>query len=280
MQSNKCGTLYIIATPIGNLGDMTMRAISTLQQVELIACEDTRVSSKLCSHFNIKTPLISYHDHNELIVLPKLLDKLQSGADVALISDAGTPLISDPGFRLVQQAVQAGVNVSPIAGACSIIAALSASGMPTDRFYFAGFLPNKAKARLEKWKELSEINATIITLESVHRLSESLCDAAQIIPNRGIVVAREISKLYEEFRRGTIAEVNQYYAKAPAPKGEIVLIISPPDAPPAPTNQTMETLIKALLPTMSAKEIANILSDISQMPRKLIYNLILKIKDE
>jgi 16S rRNA (cytidine1402-2'-O)-methyltransferase len=274
------GTLYIVATPIGNLGDMTARAISTLKEVELIACEDTRVSSKLCHHFGIKTPLISYHDHNETTTLPKLLDKLRSGTDIALISDAGTPLISDPGFHLVREAKKSGIKISPIAGACSIIAALSASGMPTDRFYFAGFLPNKMNARTQKWQELSEINATIIVFESVHRLSESLNDAAQIMPNRAAVVAREITKLYEEFRRGAIQELAEYYANNPAPKGEIVLIIEPPAAPNEPNNARIEQLIKALLPSMPSKEISNMLGDILPVPRKTIYNMILKLKNE
>lgn len=274
------GTLYIVATPIGNLGDMTHRAIHTLQQVELIACEDTRVSSKLCHHFGIKTPLISYHDHNETNTLPKLLEKLRSGADIALISDAGTPLISDPGFHLVQEAKKSGIKISPIAGACSIIAALSASGMPTDRFYFAGFLPNKSNARLQKWQELSEINATIITFESVHRLSESLHDAAQIMADRQAVVAREITKLYEEFKCGTIAELAGYYEQNSNPKGEIVLIIEPPTEPNAPSNEKIEKLIKALMPTMPSKEITNILSDVLPIPRNSIYNMILKLKNE
>lgn len=278
MSENKQGKLYIVATPIGNLGDISARALQILQNTSLIACEDKRKTAYLCKYYNIKTALFSYHDHNESEVLPKLLHKLQSGADVALVSDAGTPLISDPGYHLVETAIKNNIEVLPIAGACSIIAALSASGLPTDRFYFAGFLPNKKQMRLNKWQELSDIDATIIMFESVHRLKDSLQDAMSIIPHRKAVVARELSKLYEEFKRGTITELNDYYNNQNQVKGEIVLMLAPPDAKPLPNDKHVNQLISALLPTQSTKQIANLLAELLPYSKSTIYEMALKLK--
>jgi 16S rRNA (cytidine1402-2'-O)-methyltransferase len=273
------GKLYIVATPIGNLSDISARALQTLRDVAVIACEDKRTSSHLCSYYNIKTQLVAYHDHNEGVVLPKLLERLQNGDDIALISDAGTPLISDPGYHLVEEAIAIGVQVIPIAGACSIITALSASGLPTDRFYFSGFLPNKQQMRRQKWQELAAIDATIVTFESVHRLSESLQDAAEIIPTRHAVVGREITKLYEEFRRGTLTELAAYYAAQNQIKGEVVLMLAPPPAPPQPNNEHINALIAALLPNHSTKQISQLLSEVLPHSKGTIYEMALRLKN-
>jgi 16S rRNA (cytidine1402-2'-O)-methyltransferase len=272
------GKLYILATPIGNLSDISARALQTLRDVAVIACEDKRTSSHLCSHYGIKTPLVAYHDHNEDAVLPKLLERLKNGDDIALISDAGTPLISDPGYHLVEAAIALGVQVTPIVGACSIIAALSASGLPTDCFYFSGFLPNKQQMRRAKWQELSAINATIITFESVHRLSESLRDAAEIMPTRYAVVAREITKLYEEFKRGTLTELAAYYSAQTQIKGEVVLMLAPPLAPELPNDEHVNAIITALLPTHSTKQIAQLLAEILPHSKSTIYEMALRLK--
>ncbi len=273
------GKLYIVATPIGNLSDISARALQTLRDVAVIACEDKRTSSHLCAHYSIKTPLIAYHDYNEDAVLPKLLERLQTGSDVALISDAGTPLISDPGYHLVEFAIAHGVQVIPIAGACSIIAALSASGLPTDRFYFSGFLPNKQQMRRQKWQELSSIDATIITFESVHRLAESLLDAAVIMPTRQAVVGREISKLYEDFKRGTLTELAAYYGAQAQIKGEVVLMLAPPPEPPTPNDASVNALIAALLPNHSTKQISHLLAEVLPYSRGVIYEMALRLKD-
>ncbi len=274
------GKLYIVATPIGNLSDISARAIQTLHDVAMIACEDKRTSSHLCAHYSIKTTLIAYHDHNEDAVLPKLLELLQNGDDVALISDAGTPLISDPGYHLVEAAIAYGVQIVPIAGACSIIAALSASGLPTDRFYFSGFLPNKQQMRRNKWQQLSSINATIITFESVHRLSESLHDASAIMPDRQAVVGREISKLYEDFRRGTLTQLANYYGAQAQIKGEVVLMLAPPPEPVAPRDEHINNLISALLPTHTTKQISHLLAGVIPHSRGVIYEMALAVKNE
>lgn len=271
--------LYVVATPIGNLQDMTFRAVQTLQRMAVIACEDTRVSRKLCEHFGITAPLVAYHDHNEAQALPALLARLQAGEEIALISDAGTPLVSDPGYRLVKEAIAAGIRVVPIAGVCSVIAALSAAGLPTDRFFFAGFLPNKHQMRIDRWQELAAIDATIITFESAKRLAESLSDAASVMPMRYAVVAREITKLYEEFRRGSLQELAEHYAHVASIKGEIVLMIAPPHAEASPVAQHFTPLLDALLPHYSVKHAASLVADALGLPRKTVYSAALVMKN-
>jgi 16S rRNA (cytidine1402-2'-O)-methyltransferase len=218
------GTLFIVATPIGNLEDVSPRALRVLREVDLIACEDTRHTQKLLNYFGINTRTISYHEHNERERADELCRLLEDGKNVALVSDAGTPLISDPGFRVVNSAIERDINVVPIPGASAVVTALSASGLPTDRFFFAGFPPARATARRAKLEELRAIPATLVFYEAPHRIAATLKDAADVLGNRHAVVAREVTKLHEEILRGSLSELAGRFASQPA-KGEIVLII-------------------------------------------------------
>lgn len=215
-----------MATPIGNLEDISQRALRILREVDLIACEDTRHTSKLLHHFGIETKTISYHEHNERERAEELCSVLESGESVALVSDAGTPLISDPGFRLVNAAIEKGISVVPIPGAAAVVTALAASGLPTDQFYFAGFLPARANARRAKLEELAAIPATLIFYEAPHRISATLRDAMDVLGNRETVIARELTKLHEEFARGRLSELAEAFSQPEKVRGEIVLMIS------------------------------------------------------
>jgi len=220
------GTLFIVATPIGNLEDITHRALRTLREVDLIACEDTRHTRKLLNHFAITTPTTSYHEHNEQERAQELCQLIKSGKNVALVSDAGTPLISDPGFRIVKAAIDDGISVQPIPGAAAFVTALSASGLATDQFLFAGFLPGRAGARRAKLMELSSSPATLVLYEAPHRIRATLKDAREILGDRQAVIARELTKIHEEFARGPLAELIGRFSEIEAPRGELVLIIS------------------------------------------------------
>jgi 16S rRNA (cytidine1402-2'-O)-methyltransferase len=219
------GTLYLVATPIGNLADITHRAIQVLQHVSLIACEDTRHTQKLLQHYGIKTKTISYHEHNEQQRAAQLIDLLKQGSDVAVVSDAGTPSISDPGFRLVRAAIENEVPVVPVPGPSALISALVAAGLPTDEFFFAGFLPSKLHARRTRLTELKSVPGTLIFYEAPHRLSATLKDAHEILGEREAVVARELTKLHEEIRRGRLSELANHYANEDNARGEIVVLI-------------------------------------------------------
>jgi len=232
------GTLYVVATPIGNLEDMTFRAVRTLKEVAAIACEDTRQTRKLLEHFGLATRMVSYHEHNERERTGELLAMLETGSDVALVSDAGTPLISDPGFHLVQAAIAQGIRVTPIPGASAAMAALSAAGLETDSFRFAGFLSPKTMQRrreLEAWKAARE---TVIVYEAPHRILAALEDLVEVLgADRRVVLGRELTKLHEEILRGTALEVHDVLAERAAIKGEITLLIAPaPEAPLAPVG--------------------------------------------
>jgi len=218
------GTLYVVATPIGNLADITHRAVQVLTNVDLIACEDTRHTRKLLQHFGIDTKTLSYHEHNEKQRTEELIQLLEQGSDVAIVSDAGTPAISDPGFRLVRAAIEKGVSVVPVPGASALITALVATGLPTDEFFFAGFLPSRPVARQTRLRELAAIPATLIFYEAPHRLAGTLKDAYNILGEREAVVARELTKLHEELRRGRLSELAGHYANEDV-RGEIVLVV-------------------------------------------------------
>lgn len=224
-------TLYIVATPIGNLEDITIRAIRILKEVGLIACEDTRHTHILLGHYGIKTPVISYHEHNEHERSADLIARLQSGTSVALVSDAGTPLISDPGYRLVHSALEAGITVSPIPGASAILAALSASGLPTDSFHFGGFLPAKSSQRRKLLEQVCELQSTLVFYETPHRIIEALADIDAVLGTRDVVLTREMTKLHEEFLRGTAQELRAQLESRPSVKGEITLVIGKAEAP-------------------------------------------------
>ena len=219
------GTLYIVATPIGNLADITHRAIQTLRDVDLIAAEDTRHTHKLLQHYGINTKTISYHEHNEQQRSEELLARLREGSDVAIVSDAGTPGINDPGFRLVRLAIENNISVVSVPGPSALVTALVASGLPTDEFFFGGFLPARSGARRKRLMELSVVPGTVIFYEAPHRLSASLKDAAEMLGARQAVVARELTKMHEEFRRGTLVELAKHYHDAEQARGEVVLLI-------------------------------------------------------
>lgn len=219
------GTLYVVATPIGNLGDITQRAIKTLNEVDLIACEDTRHTQKLLNHFGIQTKTISYHEHNEQARTQQLVEKLKEGSSIAVVSDAGSPAISDPGFRLVRSAIDNDINVVPIPGPSALISALTVAGLPTDEFFFAGFLPSKSSARRARLQELQPIPATLVFYEAPHRLATTLKDSLDILGEREAVVARELTKLHETIRRGKLSELVEHYSTTEEPRGEIVLLI-------------------------------------------------------
>lgn len=219
--------LYIVATPIGNLEDITLRALRILRdEVSLIACEDTRHTQKLLDHYSIRKPLVSYHEHNERARAEELLGMLEKGQSVALLSDAGTPLVSDPGYRIAAGAIERGIDVVPIPGPSAVLAALAASGLPTDRFRFVGFLPAKTGARRKAIEEIAAEHSTVIAYEAPHRALETLSDLAEILGERRIVLARELTKVHEEFLRGPAAKIRETLASRGAVKGEITLLIA------------------------------------------------------
>jgi 16S rRNA (cytidine1402-2'-O)-methyltransferase len=217
------GTLFVVATPLGNLSDMTLRAIDVLKSVDAIAAEDTRRTRKLLAHFDIKTPLVSYHEHNEKTASLRVVQRLLRGDDVALVSDAGTPLIADPGYSLVTLAVGEGIDVVPVPGPSAVAAAVSAAGLPPLPFYFAGFLPRRSSARRKKLEEIAGLRATLVFYESPHRIPASLSDMAEVLGDRPAAVARELTKIHEEVLRGTLSELARA-AGARAWKGEIVVL--------------------------------------------------------
>jgi 16S rRNA (cytidine1402-2'-O)-methyltransferase len=222
------GCLYIVATPIGNLEDITLRALRVLREADVIACEDTRQTMKLLTHFDISKRLVSYHEHNEITRAPEIVIELEQGAKVALVSDAGTPAISDPGFRLVSLCLRHGIAVVPVPGASAFVAALAASGMPIDEFTFAGFLPSRQTARRKALRAMAKEPRTVALYEAPHRLLDALEDALEILGNRPAVIAREVTKAFEEFQRGHLEDLVAAVRKKP-PRGEITLLIGPAD---------------------------------------------------
>ncbi len=219
------GTLYLVATPIGNLEDITQRALSVLREVDVIACEDTRRTQQLLNHYGIRTKMLSYHEHNERHRAAELGALLQTGASVAIVSDAGTPGISDPGFRLVGDAITRGARVVPIPGAVAFVAALVASGLPTDEFFFGGFLPARSTQRRARLMQFRSFNSTLIFYESPHRIAQTLADAREILGEREAAVARELTKLHEEIVRGRLSELAERFKSEDAARGEMVLVI-------------------------------------------------------
>jgi 16S rRNA (cytidine1402-2'-O)-methyltransferase len=241
------GTLYLVATPIGNLADITHRALQVLRDVDLIACEDTRHTRKLLQHYGIDTRTISYHEHNEQQRAAELIDLLKQGSDVAIVSDAGTPSISDPGFRLVRVAVENEITIVPLPGPSALISALIAAGLPTDQFFFGGFLPARSGARRARFDELRSVPGTLIFYEAPHRLTASLRDAHEILGEREAVVARELTKLHEEIRRGRLSELAEHYSTVEQPRGEIVLLIDRTVLDDAATGDAQPTSVAALV---------------------------------
>lgn len=262
--------LYVVATPIGNLGDVTLRALETLASADLIACEDTRVTRKLLDRYGIVTPLTPYHDHNASTARPKLLGRLAEGAAVALVSDAGTPLISDPGYKLVREARAAGHNVTALPGASAPLAALAVAGLPTDRFLFEGFLPPKQQARRYRIAELARIPATLVLFESGPRLGATLADLAAGLGAREAALCRELTKLHEEVRRGELPALAQAYAQE-EPRGEIVLVIAPPAPAPSAKVSDIDALLRQALARVSVKDAVGEVAAATGTPRREVY---------
>lgn len=272
------GILYIVPTPIGNLEDITLRALRVLKEVDLIAAEDTRHTQHLLTHFGIHKPLTSYHEHNEREKAFSLVVRIKSGANIALVSDAGTPAIADPGFRLVVAAIRAGIQIVPLPGACALATVLSASGLPTDQFLFEGFLPAKSLARQAKLQALRDVAATIVFYEAPHRLSETLSDMQQILSDRQIVVAREVSKVHEEFVRGTVGEVIGQFADRQV-KGEIAIVVHGSMGKAQVSEQQLRAEIGRLSSVgTGVKEIAELLGERYALSKREVYRLALEIK--
>lgn len=272
--------LYLVATPIGNLADITLRALQVLAAADVIACEDTRVTRTLLSRYGMSARPVAYHEHNADKAGPRLIGTLSEGKSVALVSDAGTPLVSDPGYRLVEQALQAGIKVVPVPGASAPLAALVASGLPSDSFLFAGFLPAKDKARRDRLAALAQVPATLLFFESPRRLSASLAAAAEVFgPERPAAVCRELTKLYEEVRRAPLGALAEHYAGTDTVKGEIVIVIGPPQDSPASMEQA-EVLLQDLMQTLSPGQAATEAARRTGLPRKDLYRRLLEMKDK
>ena len=282
MNSLQSGTLYIVATPIGNLADMVPRAIATLNEVSVIACEDTRHSKKLLDHFNIDKPCVAYHDHTDKRSSGNLIKRLAAGEDIALISDAGTPLISDPGYRLVAEARAQGISVIPIPGASAVIAALSVAGLPTDKFKFIGFLPAKNSQRLSALKDLKTTTETLVCYEAPHRIADTLVDMVAVLgPERPAFMAREISKTFETYLHGTVAEVlDQVQADSNQQRGEIVLAIGGYRDAMDTVSVDAEKILSLLLKELPLAKAAAVTAKITGGDKKQLYQLGLSMQDK
>lgn len=272
--------LYLVATPIGNLGDITLRALETLAGADVLACEDTRVTRVLLDRYGIQNRPFAYHEYNANEAGPKLIAALEAGKSVALVSDAGTPLVSDPGYRLGQMAIEAGLRVVPIPGASAPLAALVGSGLPNDAFLFAGFLPVKDKARRERLAELSEAPATLIFFESPHRIGDTLAAAAdELGSERQAAVCRELTKTFEEFRRGPLGALAADYADRTV-KGEVVLVVGPPLEKPAPEAGEIDAILTRLAADLPTAKAATEAAKLTGQPRKDLYQRLLALKGE
>jgi 16S rRNA (cytidine1402-2'-O)-methyltransferase len=270
--------LYVVATPIGNLRDITLRALDILGGVNRVYAEDTRVARKLMDAYGLKPRLAAYHEHNAETAREEILDVLARGESVALISDAGTPLVSDPGFKLARAVIEAGHRVFPIPGASASLAALVVSGLPSDRFLFAGFLPNKQGARKAVLTELADVDATLILYESGPRLADSLADMADVLGARPAAVARELTKMFEETRRDTLDVLAAHYTQAGGPRGEIVVVVGPPLAKGEVSEEALDAFLLKALPR-GVKDAASEAARDLGVPRKRAYQRALELKD-
>jgi 16S rRNA (cytidine1402-2'-O)-methyltransferase len=273
------GSLVLVATPIGNLGDITARALEGLKAADLIACEDSRVTGKLLAHAGIEKPLLPYHDHNAEAMRPMILARIAAGERVALVSDAGTPLISDPGYKLVRAVVEAGLAVTMLPGPSAPIMALGLSGLPSDRFLFGGFLAPKSKARRAAIAEAARAPVTLVFFETAPRLVESLRDLLAVLGDRPAAVARELTKLFEEVRRDTLSALIAHYETAGAPKGEIVIVVGPPEEEKA-SPEDVDTLLRRALASMSVKDAAATVAAATGMPKRTVYARALALAGE
>jgi 16S rRNA (cytidine1402-2'-O)-methyltransferase len=263
--------LYLVATPIGNLGDVTLRALETLAAASTIACEDSRVTRRLLDRYGVTTPLMPYHDHNAEAMRPKILTLLDSGAAVALVSDAGTPLVSDPGFKLVQAAQAAGHTVTAVPGPSAVLAALTASGLPTDRFFFEGFLPPREAARRERLDELAGIPGSLVFFETGPRIAAMLADLAGRLGGRTAAVCRELTKLHEEIRRGDLAALAQAWRDGAETRGEFVVVVGPPAKGEPAAAVDLDGLLTQALATASLKDAVEAVAAATGQKRRIVY---------
>lgn len=268
--------LFLVSTPIGNLGDMTLRAIAVLAGVDLVYCEDTRRSRVLLDHFGIRKPLRPYHEHNAAAERPRILAALAEGQRIAMITDAGTPLISDPGYKVVREAIGQGTRIEALPGASAVLTGLAAAGLPTHSFFFGGFLPPKDQARRARLAELGDVPGTLVFFEAPSRLAQTLRTIAEVLGTRATAVARELTKRFEEVRRGTAAELAGW-AKADEIKGEIVILIGPP-AERETTDTDIHTCLERALQDMSLRDAVRMVAQDLNVPRSRVYDLGLKLK--
>jgi 16S rRNA (cytidine1402-2'-O)-methyltransferase len=272
------GTLYVVATPIGNLEDVTLRALRVLKEVDLIAAEDTRHTQKLLGHYDIRTPLTSYHEHNERAKAPVLVARLLDGVSIALVSDAGTPAIADPGYRLVVAAAAANVRVTPIPGAAALTTALSVAALPTDRFVFEGFLAEKRRERRARLQALRDERRTLVFYEAPHRLKDALHDLEEIFGDRMIAVGREMTKINEEVRRGRLSEIGPDFAERDV-RGEVVIVVQGFTGEAAVSDELLRAEIRDLKAAgMRVKEIAELVGEKYARPKKEIYSIALELQ--
>lgn len=272
--------LYLVATPIGNLADVTLRALETIAAADLLACEDTRVTRVLLDRYGIRRRSTPYHEHNADEAGPRLIEAALAGQSVALVSDAGTPLVSDPGYRLVERALEAGVKVVPVPGPSSVLAALTASGLPSDTFLFAGFLPVKDGQRRNRLEALKPVPATLVFFESPRRLDDTLVAMAEILGgSRPAAIARELTKTFEETRRGTLDALAAFYRDAPAPKGEVVVCVGPPPAPEPSGAADLDRLLLSLAGEMPASKAAAEAARMTGLKKPDLYRRLLELRD-
>lgn len=268
--------LYLVATPIGNLGDITLRALATLASADVLYCEDTRHSGTLLAHYAIARPVRPYHEHNARRERPRVLAELAAGKSVALISDAGTPLVSDPGYKLVRDAIAEGNRVVALPGPSAALAALASAGLPTDTFLFAGFMPPRSAARRARLAQLKDVPATLVLFEAPSRVAESLADIAEVLGPREAAVARELTKLYEEVRRGSPADLARWAGEA-SPKGEMVILVGPP-LPATVTDADIAAKLTPMLPVMSLSEAARAIADDLGVAKSRVYEIGVALK--
>ncbi len=263
--------LHVVATPIGNLGDVSLRALATLAAADGVLAEDTRVTRTLLSHYGITTPLSAYHEHNADQVRPQILARLEAGGALALVSDAGTPLVSDPGFRLVGDSLARGIDVKALPGASAVLAGLVVAGLPTDRFFFEGFLPSKSGARRQRIAELASVPGTLVFFESPRRVAAAVEDLAAVLGAREAAMARELTKMFETVRRGSLSALAAALAAEEPPRGEIVLLVGPPGAGPSLDAEALDAKLRAALQTLSVKDAASVVSAETGQPRRKVY---------
>ena len=274
----RSGELFLVATPIGNLKDITLRALEVLESADRIACEDTRTSGVLLKHYGIKTPMKSYHTHNEAEATQQLVAELSAGKRIALISDAGTPLLSDPGARLVKATIEAGVRVTPIPGASALLSAITVAGLPSEQFFYAGFLPNKSGARKEALKPFTALQATLVFYEAPHRLLDSLADLREIYGEREAAVARELTKLHEECVRGTLSDIIAHF-EAHAPRGECVILVHGAAPAAAMGDDAIDAALREAMKESSLKEAVAQVSEHAGRAKSDVYARALALKN-